>query len=74
MITKRETYHAMIKFAKDQSLTEREWKALSWLTLVDRRKLEFSQKNCRWATTDKERADNLEFYRSLGKPRMDALT
>jgi hypothetical protein len=56
----------MNKFANDEPLTEQEWEALSRLTLIDRTRLEFEPDNCRWATTDTERIDNLAFYRSLG--------
>jgi hypothetical protein len=56
----------MMKFANDEPLTEREWQALSYLTLIDRNRLEFAPGNCRWATSDAERADNLKFYRQLG--------
>lgn len=61
----RRTWEAMKKFAADQSLTEGEWKDLSWLSLIDRNRLWFGPGNVRWATTDAERADNLAFYRSL---------
>jgi hypothetical protein len=63
----KNTWKAMQKFANDEPLTANEWNALSWLTLVDRNRLEFAPDNCRWATTDAERADNLAFYQSLGK-------
>jgi hypothetical protein len=56
----------MLKFSNDEPLTEREWRDLSWLTLIARTHLVFEPGNCRWATTDAERADNLVFYRSLG--------
>jgi hypothetical protein len=56
---------AMCKFAEDKPLTEMDWEALSWLTLIDRSRLDFAPGNVRWATTDAERADNLAFYRSL---------
>jgi hypothetical protein len=46
-------------------LTEREWQALSWLTLIDRNRLEFGPDNCRWATSTAERADNLAFYQRV---------
>lgn len=61
----QQTWEAMIKFADNKPLTEREWEALSWLTLIDRSRLEFGPGNCRWATTEAERAGNLAFYRSL---------
>jgi hypothetical protein len=64
--TAKRTWEAMHKFANNESLTEREREALSWLTLIDRSRLEFAPGNCRWATTEAERADNLTFYRSLG--------
>ena len=60
------SWTAMLKFANNEFLTEQEWQSLSWLTLIDRSCLEFTPDNCRWATTDNERADNLAFYRSLG--------
>jgi hypothetical protein len=62
----RKTWKAMIKFANDEPLTPSEWTALSWLTLIDRNRLEFGPGNCRWATTEAERTDNLAFYKSLG--------
>jgi hypothetical protein len=65
MTNERQTWEAMNKFANDEPLTEREWKALSYLTLIDRSRLEFTPGNCRWATTETERIDNLAFYRSL---------
>ena len=61
----RKTWEAMMKFADDESLTESEWEALSWLTLIDRNRLEFGPGNVRWATTEAERASNLAFYQSL---------
>ena len=61
----RRTWAAMQKFCADESLTEEEWIDLSWLTLVDRNRLEFAPGNCRWAVTDTERADNLAFYQFL---------
>ena len=61
----RRTWEAMIKFADDKPLTEQEWEALSWLTLIDRSRLEFTPDNVRWATTNAEQTDNLAFYRSL---------
>ena len=60
---------AMQKFCADESLTEQEWMDLSWLSLIDRNRLEFAPGNCRWATTEAERAENLAFYQSLGGPR-----
>jgi hypothetical protein len=62
----RRAWEAMLKFADEKPLTESEWSALSRITLIDRNRLEFAPGNCRWATTDTERADNLAFYRSLG--------
>jgi hypothetical protein len=62
----RQTWSAMRKFCNDESLEPWEWAALSWLTLIDRNRLEFAPGNCRWAASDAERADNLLFYRSLG--------
>jgi hypothetical protein len=64
----RQTWAAMQKFCADGPLTEQEWADLSWLTLVDRNRLEFAPGNCRWATSEAERADNLKFHRSLGAP------
>lgn len=61
-----QTWQAMPKFANDEPLTEREWEALSWLTLIDRGRLEFGPGNVRWAVNETERAENLKFYRSLG--------
>ena len=55
----------MLKFSNGQPLTDQEWKALSWLTLTDRGRLEFGPDTCRWATTAAERASNLAFYKSL---------
>ena len=63
----RRTWEAMMKFASDKSLTKQEWEDLSWLTLLDRNRLEFGPENVRWAITDAEHADNLVFYQSLGK-------
>jgi hypothetical protein len=63
----RRTWKAMLKFANDQALTEREWEDLSWLSLIDRNRLAFGPDNCRWAKTDAERADNIKFYQSLGQ-------
>jgi len=62
----RRTWVAMQKFANDEPLTDQEWADLSWLTLIDRDRLEFAPGDCRWATTETERADNLLFYQSLG--------
>jgi hypothetical protein len=66
----RETWQAMLKFADDQPLTEREWLALSLLTLIDRTRLYFGPDNVRLATSEAERTDNLAFYRSLGDQQM----
>jgi hypothetical protein len=66
MTNEKQTWLAMKKFAEDQSLTEKEWETLSWLTLIDRSRLEFIPGNIRWANSAAERADNLAFYRSLG--------
>jgi len=60
-------YEAMAKFASTRTLTDAEWQDLSWLSLIDRTKLEFAPANTRWALSDTERADNLVFYRSLGE-------
>jgi hypothetical protein len=64
--TTRETWSAAIKFANDEPLTSSEWASLSWLTLIDRDRLEFEPGNVRWATTEAERIDNLAFYQRLG--------
>jgi hypothetical protein len=64
----RKTWKAMMRFANDEPLMLSQWAALSWLTLIDRSRLEFGPTNCRWATTETERADNLAFYRGLGRP------
>ena len=68
MAGERKVWQAMMKFADGKSLTEREWAALSELSLVDRNNLEFGPGNVRWAATEAERASNLAFYRSLAKP------
>ena len=62
----RQTWNAMRKFASGEPLTEREWEALSWLTLVDRNRLEFAPGNVRWVESEAERIENLAFYKSLG--------
>jgi hypothetical protein len=62
----KQSWKAMIKFADDEPLTPQEWTALSWLTLIDRSRLEFGPGNVRWAETEAERADNLAFFKSLG--------
>ena len=62
----KKTWKAMIKFANDEVLTSNEWKALSWLTLIDRTKLEFGPDNTRLATSEAERAENLAFFQKLG--------
>jgi hypothetical protein len=62
------TWVAMQKFCNDAPLSEQEWEDLSWLSLVDRNRLEFAPDNCRWAATEAERADNRAFYQSLGAP------
>jgi hypothetical protein len=64
-MNEKATHAAMLKFANDEPLTASEWEALSWLSLIDRNRLEFGPENCRWATTEAERADNLAFYQSL---------
>lgn len=53
------TWLAMNKLCHDEPLTDCEWDDLSWLTLIDCDRLEFGPGNCRWATSDAERADNL---------------
>jgi hypothetical protein len=63
----RDTWAAMRKFAYGGQLTESEWIALSWLSLIDRSQREFRPGNVRWAKDEAERADNLTFYRSLGE-------
>lgn len=67
MNTTRRTWHAMRKFANDLPLTTAEWDALSWMTLIDRKRLSFEPGNCRWATSPEERMDNLRFYQSLDR-------
>jgi hypothetical protein len=62
----KQSWKAMIKFANDEPLTPSEWTALSWLTLIDRNRLEFGPGNVRWAKTETERANNLAFFKSLG--------
>lgn len=62
----KKTWKAMIKFANGELLAPQEWTALSWLTLIDRTKLEFEPGNVRLATTEAERADNLAFFKRLG--------
>ena len=57
----KQIWAAMLKFANDEPLTEQEWEALSWLTLINRDRLAFAPDNCRWATTVAERANNLAF-------------
>jgi hypothetical protein len=66
----REVWQAMLRFADDKPLTEREWLALSLLTLIDRKCLRFSPDNVRIVKNEAERVDNLAFYRSLGEQRM----
>jgi hypothetical protein len=63
----RDTWAAMRKFAAGQLLTEREWIALSWLSLIDRDQREFRPGNVRWAKDETERADNIAFYKSLSE-------
>jgi hypothetical protein len=62
----RRTWEAMLKFSNDEALSERDWDALSWATLIDRGRLAFEPGNVRVARSQAERADNLVFYRSLG--------
>ena len=68
MTDEERTWRAMIKFADDEPLTDREWHDLSWLSLIDRSRLAFGPGNVRWAQTAAERADNIRFYRSLRAP------
>jgi len=63
----RQTWVAMRKFAADEPLTDADWDALSWLTMLDRTQRWFGPGNVRWATSAAERADNLAFYQSLGR-------
>jgi hypothetical protein len=67
MSNERKSWKAMMKFANDEPLTPSEWTALSWLTLIDRNRLEFGPGNVRWAKTEAERTENLAFYQSLGR-------
>jgi len=67
MTNERKAWQAMMKFAGDKSLTEREWEALSQLTMINRDGLEFAPGNIRWAASASERTSNLAFYRSLGR-------
>jgi hypothetical protein len=55
----------MKKFAADVVLSDQEWSDLSALSLIDRTKLIFEPKNCRWAESAEEMQDNEQFYRSL---------
>jgi hypothetical protein len=64
----RRTWKAVMKFADDQPLTDREWEALSCLTMIDRSHRVFGPGNVRWATAA-EMLDNLAFYKSLGPTR-----
>lgn len=63
----RRTWKAIMKFCDDKPLTEQEWKDLSYMSLVDRNNMTFDMDNCRWAWTETERADNLKFYKSVGR-------
>lgn len=63
----KKTWKAMIKFADDEPLSPAEWKALSWLTLINRNNLYFGPENTRLARTEAERADNLAFFQSLDR-------
>jgi hypothetical protein len=65
MKQEEKTWAAMLKFSDDKPLTESEWQSLSHLTMIDRRRKTFEPGNVRWAKSADERADNLEFYRSL---------
>ena len=62
----KQSWKAMIKFANNELLTPQEWTALSWLTLIDRNRLEFGPGNVRLAKTEAERADNLAFFKKFG--------
>ena len=62
----KKTWLAMKKFASDETMTPAEWKALSWLTLIDRTNLYFGPENVRLAKTEAERVDNLEFFKKVG--------
>jgi hypothetical protein len=61
----KKSWKAMWRFAHDQPMTDGDWEALSWLTLIDRNNLYFGPGNVRWATTAAERADNLAFFKNL---------
>jgi hypothetical protein len=64
----RRTWEAMWKFANNEQLTDQEWEALSWLTPIDRDRLEFAPGKVRWARTDAECAENLAFYMTFCEP------
>ena len=66
MSGEKQSYNAMIKFVNNEPLNDKEWEALSWLTLLNREKLEFGPDNVRWANSKKERESNLKFYKLLG--------
>jgi hypothetical protein len=60
----RKAYEAMMKFTKGaEPMTESDWHALSWITMLDPDRRSFEPGNCRWAKDAKERASNLAFYR-----------
>lgn len=65
MTHEKQTWKAMLKFVDNKPLTNDEWAALSRLSLVNRKNLCFEPDNVRWAVTEAERKDNLEFYKSL---------
>jgi hypothetical protein len=68
-IQERRTFNAMLKFANGEPLTEQDWSDLSLLSLVNRDDVHFKPGNIRWATSQAECADNLEFYQSLRHPK-----
>jgi hypothetical protein len=69
MTAEYRTWVAIKKLCNDEFLTAQEWEDVSWLTLIDRNRLEFAPGSFRWATSDAERAENLAFYQSLGAPK-----
>ena len=56
---------AMIKFCNGDLMTDQDWDALSWLTIINRQHLYFGPGNVRWATSEAERISNISFYISI---------